>query len=102
MAGTDIFSKKHKHTHNKHIQKIFYVRCPNQVVSIGGLLKHLFVIEKLRLIGLISFGFARNKILDFQNTVVELSSTNATKIILLTANLSLQSDSVPKMAISDG
>ena len=45
-------------------------------------MKHLFVIQKLRLIGSISTGFAQNTIYDFQNTVlnsVALSSTNATK-----------------------
>ena len=46
------------------------------------LLKHLFVIQKLRLIGSTFFGFAQNSLHDFQNTVYELivalSSTNDT------------------------
>ena len=45
--------------------------------------KHIFLTQKLRLIGSTFFGFAQNSLHDFHNMVYELlvalSSTNATK-----------------------
>ena len=50
-------------------------------------IKHLFVIEKLSLIGFTCFGFVQTIIHDFKHTIIELivtlSSTNAKKTIVL-------------------